>query len=102
MTPEQIIEQAFALFAPDEAEWAQYKARRDGLLSSILAYGDARAREERERTLKEAASAVSLMFVNDPHAIHPDIAFDAMNDVAQTVAHTTAQNAARLIMDLLG
>jgi hypothetical protein len=48
MTPEQLVEQAFALFAPDEANWEQYKTRRARLLSLIHSYGAAQAKEARE------------------------------------------------------
>lgn len=80
---------------PDEP--TNYKEAHAALMTLITAY----AAQERAAALKGPASAVSRMFVNDPHAIHPDIAFDAMNEAAQTAAHSTAQNAARLILDLI-
>lgn len=66
-------------------------------LGTILRqYGDARAAEERER----AASIASLVFVNDPYALHPDVPFDRLNESAKTAAHSIAQTIAGLIMDV--
>jgi hypothetical protein len=66
----------------------------------IRAIVQAAVDQERERALKKAAQSVSHMFI-DPNAIHPDIAFHEMNETAQVVAHTTAQSAARIILDML-
>ena len=65
------------------------------LFQLLRAYGDARAAAERER----AAQIASLVFVNDPYALHPDIPFDQLNDAAQTAAHSIAQTIAGLILD---
>ena len=61
--------------------------------TALRAYGDARAAEERER----AASIASLVFINDPYALHPDFAFDDLNESARTAAHSIAQIIALLI-----
>jgi len=93
--------------AAEELRNALAAYRNKGLDAAIFAfatalqsYGAARAKEAREGAIKEAARAVSHMFVNDPHAMHPDVAFDQMNEIAQTAAHSTAQCAARIILDL--
>lgn len=64
-------------------------------LTVLLAeYGDARAAQERAR----AARIASLVFVNDPYVLHPDIPFACLNESAQAAAHAIAQIIAGLIL----
>ena len=54
-------------------------------------------RAVRQAERARAASIASLVFVNDPYALHPDIAFDDLNESARTAAHSIAQIIALLI-----
>lgn len=49
LTPEQLVKDAFFLFAPDGSDWEQYEKRRADLLSLIRTYGEAQAAAQRER-----------------------------------------------------
>ncbi len=67
-------------------------AMLDELLRTVL---ENATLAERQRCAQVAA----LLFVRDPYAMHPDIAFDAMNESAQTAAHVTAQVIAAKILE---
>jgi hypothetical protein len=56
---------------------------------------------ERNKAIREAAAIASQFTVRPDARIHPDIAFEEMGDVQQTIAHTTAQQIAFAILDLL-
>lgn len=58
LTPEQLVEDAFSLFAPDGSDWEQYKRRRADLLSLIRSYGEAQAAVQKERDAMIADAAI--------------------------------------------
>lgn len=62
LTPEQLVEEAFYLFAPDGPDWGQYKRRRADLLGMIREYASQERAAERSRVegvIKEAARTYS-------------------------------------------
>ena len=94
MTPEEVANRIANDYLPvGTIRTAEFLAIQKDIAAALRAYGDVRAAEERSR----AASTASLVFVNDPYALHPDIAFDDLNESARTAAHSIAQIIALLI-----
>lgn len=89
MTPEEIAQEVRAEYVyTSDYGFVAFVA------AAILAYGDARAAEERARAVRIA----SRVFDN-PYALHPDVSVDRLNESARTAAHSIAQTIAGLIAD---
>jgi hypothetical protein len=98
---QELIEAAEAITSPTPLTNINMAAKR--LRAAIAA---ARSSEggwidARNQALREAATVASL-FTAPPNArIHPDIAWDEMNESAKLVAHTTAQQISWAISELI-